>query len=188
MRAAAWSALLLAAGCAMEPPAPTLPQVALKNPGFESPARPAGRCPEGWECASHAGPGSFRFMPDEAHPASGQRAYCIERTQPELWAVMSQTVDAAPLKGATLRFSVSVRIDGEAKPGAGPQIVIHGFQQNPLDHAQKVVERTRGWERLSVESRVGFTARLVEVGVALEGGDRACLDDARLEIVEPASP
>lgn len=182
-RAAALGLGLALAGCATVAP---LPRVALSNPGFEEPSPDA--CPRGWFCATHAGSPSHRFYLEARDPAEGRSSLCIARTADEPWAIVSQSIPAADLRRATLRYSVAIRTEGVDGPGAGPWLVVHGFEQNPIDQVEALVKETRGWQRLAVEARLPAGARLLQVGLMFQGGGTVCLDDARLEIVAPAAP
>ena len=188
---------LLGAGCLLAMSAcvaaPTAPQaakgkstvsVALRNAGFENAARTGERCPEFWGCTMHSDPDSFVFRLDALKPAEGKQALCIERVRREPWALATQAVyDMATLRGRKARFSMAVRIERAEGAGLGPWIVVHGPAGN-LAHEEKLVAKTAGWERVAVEFQVAPTAQMVEVGATLQGGGRACLDDARLEILE----
>jgi hypothetical protein len=174
----------LAAGCAATGTAPeAMLAVALRNAGFEE-ADPAARCAIGWGCTSHADPSAFRFLFEEAAPASGKRSFCIERVRDEPWALVTQEVEATALRGSRIRLSIALRLEGATGNGAGPWVVAQGSASRL--HDQKLVNATRGWQRVAVEMAVPGDARYLEVGVALEGGGRACFDDARLEIVQAA--
>ncbi len=155
--------------------------IALKNAGFESAARKSERCPEGWECTMHSNADSFRFTVEAPEGAQGKQALCIERVIGEPWALVTQSVPAAALRGSTLRFSVAVRVERTDGAGGGPWAVVHGPSAN-LAHQERPVKATKGWERIAVEVPVGATAQIVEVGATLVGGGRICIDDARLEV------
>lgn len=184
--------LLLAAGavlsaCAGAPaeraselPAPGA--IALRNPGFEAPARAGERCPEAWLCTMHADPDSFRFFADASSPGQGTRSGCIERVTPEPWAVMSQPVPAQSLRGRKLRFSIAIRGERLAGQGGGPWLLVHG-PAGVLLHKESVSLVGSRWERRSIEVDVPAQAQEVEVGVTLVGAGRICIDDARLEPV-----
>ncbi len=184
-------ALALAAGllaaCAAPPRAPAAVRaIALKNPGFEDPAR-SRPCPVGWDCTMHADPKSFRFFHDEATPASGTASLCIEPAGKEPWGIASQGVfDIAMLRGARLRFSAALRVDAVIGDGAGPYIMARG---TTLAHDKRLVNGTHAWQRVAVEIDVPEGAPFIELGVVLEGRGRACLDDALLEVIRaPKSP
>lgn len=159
--------------------------VALKNAGFESAARADGSCAEHWSCTMHADPGAYRFGVDVSQPAEGKQAFCVERVTNEPWALVTQGLQDPKLRGTRLRFTASVRVERTDGGGAGPWALVHGPQGN-LAHVQKLVQGTQGWQRLAIDFPVGQTAQILEVGMTLEGGGRACIDDARLEILPPA--
>lgn len=161
--------------------------VPLRNAGFENAPRSDERCPEHWGCTMHADPDSFRFSLDRAAPAEGRQSLCIERITPEPWSLATQAVDAVPLRGARLRFSIAVRVDRAEGPGAGPFLIVHGPTGN-LAHDQRFLTRTDGWQRVALEFTVAPAAQMVEVGATLQGGGRVCVDDARLEFSPTAKP
>lgn len=156
--------------------------VPLPNAGFESAPRAGERCPEHWGCTMHSDPDSFVFRIDIARPAQGKQSLCIERVRNEPWGLATQVVRDAGLRGRRLRFSIALRIDRADGAGAGPWAVVHGPSGN-LVHEERLVTATKGWERVSVEFPVGPTAQMVEVGATLQGAGRACIDDARLEVL-----
>ena len=186
MRARAPATLAIAAflaGACASPPAPApqvLRAIALKNPGFEDPAT-ARPCPVGWDCTMHADPKSFRFFHDEASPAAGRASLCIEPAGKEPWGIASQGVfDIAAIRGARVRFSALIRVDGVTGDGAGPYITARGAS---LARDSVLVKGTQDWRRIGVEIEVPPGAPFIELGVTLEGRGRVCLDDALLEVV-----
>jgi hypothetical protein len=161
-------------------PAPGKP-VPLANADFESAARAGERCAAAWHCSMHADPNSFTFtLVPEA--ASGRQALCVDRVSKEPWAIATQAVPAEGLRGARVRFSIAVRTDGSEGATIGPLIFVHG-QHNVVATAEQAVGLTRGWERVAVELQVAANARLVEIGAQMKEGGRACIDDARLELL-----
>ena len=160
------------------------PGIPLRNPGFENAARKSERCPEGWECTMHSNADSFLFRVEAPEGAHGKQALCIERVIGEPWALITQSVPAAALRGSTLRFSVAVRVERAEGAGGGPWAVVHGPSAN-LAHQERPVNATKGWERIAVEFPVGATAQVVEVGATMLGGGRICIDEARLEVRTP---
>jgi hypothetical protein len=131
------AAAAMTACAADAPPRPSAPATAkaeakesrpvtLKNPGFENAARKSELCPEGWHCTMHSNPESFVFRVETPEGAQGKQALCIERVLPEPWALVTQAVPAAALKGEKLRFSVALRVDRADGGGAGAWAVVHG--------------------------------------------------------------
>ena len=182
MRVAAL-ALLALAGCAAPPPAPEAKapgSIRLRNAGFEAPPRPSERCPAEWSCTMHADPNSFRFALDAGSPAEGSRSLCIERVTAEPWAVISQSVQAQPLRGRKLRFSIAMRGANLAGPGAGPWVHVNGTW-GMLLHEERVAILGPRWERRAIEFTVPADAQALDVGATLLGAGRVCVDDARLE-------
>ena len=120
-------------------------------------------------------------------PASGKASLCIEPTGKEPWGIASQGVfDIVPLRGARVRFSAAIRVEGVTGEGAGPYVMARGAT---LAHDKRLVNGTQGWQRISVEIDVPAGAPLIEVGVSLEGRGRACLDDALFEVIrDPKNP
>ena len=189
------AAAAMTACAADAPPRPSAPStakaeakegrpVALKNPGFENAARTSEICPEGWHCTMPSNPESFVFRVEATEGAQGKQALCIERVLPEPWALVTQAVPAAALKGEKLRFSVALRVDRADGGGAGAWVVVHGPTGN-LAHEERLLKATRGWERVEVDFPVAAAAQLVEVGATMQGGGRVCIDEARLEIRAP---
>lgn len=176
------SAAIAACASPALPPAAANPRiVALPNADFEADFPAGSRCPARWACKSHADPDSHRFFLDEAAPAAGRRSLCIERVTKEPWALATLATSDPALRGARVRFSIQVRVEGAAQ-GGGAWVLVHGPSGN-LHHDQRLVQGKRDWERLALEFTVPANAQIVEVGATLEGPGRMCLDDARLEIL-----
>ena len=154
----------------------------LRNPGFENAARPAERCAEHWDCTAHADAGSFRFGLYGGEAAEGKQVLCIDRVRKEPWALATTVVQAAELRGQRVRFSVAVRTDGEDAARIGPVFIAHG-PFGVVGSAEKLTGKTAGWERHAIEAVVPQNAQLLEVGVQMQDGGRACADDARLEVM-----
>jgi len=181
MRARSGLALVpvLVAGCASAPPA--LPRVALANPGFEEPAA-RDRCAPGWSCSMHADPDSFRFFLDAGAAGEGH-GLCIEPVTREPWGKVTQAVVDPSVRGRRVRFSAAVRTVDVAGRGAALQAVIHGNSGQILAVREEWTAGTRPWRRLALEMDVPAATHDIELGVALEGTGRACMDDALLEIL-----
>jgi hypothetical protein len=188
MRIALLLATALLAACAATPPASSpspapvaaaaRPSVAVRNAGFED-IDPARACPPGWGCAMHADPSSFRFFAEESSvPAAGKSA-CIERVTQEPWAVMRQQVRHEQLRGANLRLSMWMRVEGATGPGAGPWVLVEGPQ--PVNEMQ-LAKGTQNWTPAHVDFTVPPNATALVIGATLEGPGKACFDDVRLEI------
>lgn len=184
MRPASVSLVLLLAACATVAPEAPAPRAAsswpLRNAGFESAPRPGERCPAEWGCTMHADPDSFRFTLDTSSPAEGRRSLCIERVTPEPWAVAAQSVPAHALRGRKVRFSIAMRGEALAGPGAGPWVLVNGVS-GLLLHQELVSKIGPGWERRAIEIIVPPQAEALEVGATLQGAGRVCIDDARLD-------
>jgi hypothetical protein len=187
-RLAVVAAAMAIAACAASPP-PTAPVTkaspppaaapVMRNPGFEEPT-PADRpCPVGWECSAHAAVESFRFSVSR-EGASGAASMCIERVGGEPWALATQGFHTTAMRGRTLRLSMAVHAHGlTGGGGAGPWIQSQGGRA----HAQKLVQATKGWERVVVELAIPAESNLIVVGATLDGSGRACFDDVRLEVL-----
>ena len=182
MRARTGLALLpvVLAGCASAPSA--LPRVALANPGFEE-AAPRGGCAPGWNCSMHADPNSFRFFVEAGGAAGEGHSLCMEPVTREPWGKATQAVVDPSVRGRRVRFSAAVRTAGVAGRGAALQAVIHGNSGQILSVHEEWTSGTRPWRRVALEMDVPAATHDIELGVALEGTGRACLDDALLEIV-----
>lgn len=168
------------------PPADRI--VALKNAGFEEDAAAGYRCAPKWSCTMHANPESFKFLLDETQPASGKRSLLVQpAAHQEPWAlVMQMAPDFAKLRGARVRFSLAVRMEGVQGKGAGPMAIVQWPWGADLNHWKSQESGTSGWKRMQVEFVVPKEGGLLEVGAILEGNGKVWIDDARLEILEPA--
>jgi hypothetical protein len=177
-------AMLALAGCSgvAVGTAPEFPTQPLANAGFEE-ASTLASCAPGWSCSMHADPNSFRFVLDHGQAAGGRASLCIEPATREPWGKATQSVTDARLRGKHVRFSLAVRTEGVAGHGAGPLVVAYGGSGQILAVRQHFVQGTARWRRIALELDVPATTYVLEVGAALEGTGRACIDDARLEIL-----
>ena len=181
-------ALVSLAACATVPPATLAPgsvAVPLANPGFEI-AGPAGDCPPGWLCATHAGARSHAYRLDAAS-AAGRFAFCADGLDDSNWAQVFQNVPAERLRGARLRLSVAVRLAKDRGAGAGPILIAQGGDGGTVATDQKLLPGTEGWRRLAAELVVPRNAFQIQAGVLFESRGTACIDDILLEILAPAA-
>lgn len=177
----AFAAGLAACAAPEKAPEPAAPTFGLKNAGFETAPDPQRPCALGWDCTMHANPQAFRFFHEERSPAGGKRSFCIEPLTNEPWALVTQGIHKPSFAGATVRFSIAVRVEG-ASGGAGPWLLIQVPAGRNIHH-QKLVTGTQGWQRVMLQVDVPADAQIIELGGTLEGGGRACFDDARIELV-----
>lgn len=160
------------------------PAVALLNPGFEAPARPGAACPAGWECVMHAASDSFRFFDDAEHPGSGAHSGCFESVGREPWGKMVQGHPVgAPLRGRRVRLSALLRLDKVTGDGAGPLLRAQGGSGNEVANRFEPAAGTSGWHRVSAELDVPQDTYLLELGFALRGKGRVCVDEVRFEVL-----
>ena len=159
--------------------------VTIGNGGFEEPLRAGQSCPERWGCAAHGDPTAYSFRLEGVAGSEGKQALCVYRLKPEPWSIVTQSLDATPMRGARLRLSVAVRVDADSAFGvtAGPWALVYGPHGSILEFLERPVPQTKGWERLAIEVPVAAGARTVEFGATALGGGRACFDDVRLEIL-----
>lgn len=200
-RAAAWLASVALAGCAAplppapaaapapasaaapvpRPPAPPVPGPFLRNAGFDADFVSGGRCAPGWDCTMHNDPRAFRFFLQDNAPAGG-RSLCVERVLDEPWALITQAFEGPAVRGAKLRLSMAVMVEGATGEGAGPWALAQG---NPPINPRRLVSGTAGWQRLSIDIAMPRDRTVLEVGATLEGPGKACFDDVRLEVLPP---
>jgi hypothetical protein len=200
MRARAAFAAILVASCASQGPSSVQPagtspgfvEVTLKNPGFEEATRPGENCAVGWGCSMHNDPTSFRFFHEEGGGTGGARGYCIESVGREPWGRLSQVLgkeSATPLRGARLRLSIAMKLDGVTGGTAGPLIIAQGGSGQVLRNSANLQPAKKGWQRLETEMDVPDGTFLLEIGALLQGKGKVCLDDVRLEkAAGPAGP
>ena len=194
-----WPALALATaavGCAAAPPreppvaarsgplpVPALREVPLVNGSFESPARADERCAERWNCVMHGDPSAYVFTLQRMQGAEGGQALCIRRVKNEPWALANQMLLAEPMRGRRVRVSIAVRAEAAEGASIGPWVLVRGPNPRRLAHEERLVTRTPGWERISVEVPVEAGAETIELGATMQGGGGACVDDVRLEVL-----
>jgi hypothetical protein len=197
---------LLAACAAPTPPAPTPVAVAraptvmppppppargpgpvvLRNPDFALEMPPHARCARGWNCTMHANPDSFRFF---AVNDDGRPALCVEPTQKkEPWAIVSQGLRDPSLRGTRLRFSISMRLTDFKGRGAGPWAQMQRALRGAKPTIENLTAESGDWTTRSVEFDVPQDAVTAEVGMTFRGTGRACLRDARLEVLPARNP
>ena len=181
MRTISLAAAAVLAACTAAPPsdpAPLATTVGLRNPSFEE-GDPGRWCAPGWDCIAHAGTYSYRFFADAAGAPAGRRSLCVERVAGEPWALVRQLVRHEPLLGASLRLTMSVRVEGASGAGAGPWVLVEGPE---LVNSSRLVRGSAPWAPASVDFTVPRNATALIVGATLEGPGRACFDDVRLEL------
>lgn len=170
-----------------------LASVPLANPGFESMRPGKLGAPEGWWAVQHAGPESYRFTVDDGAKKAGQRSLRIENVGPEPFGTLYQAIDAAPYRGKTVRFAAWIRTENAQGNRFGSGAGLHlqtsrrGF---PLDTAamrKNAVRGTNDWARHELALPVAGDADRIEVGLNLFGGGIAWIDEATLDVVEPAA-
>ena len=159
----------------------------LANAGFEAPFAAAGACPPRWGCSVHADGTSFRFAPEVTTATEGKQSLLVERVGTEPWATVTQSFRATSLRGHRIRFSLAVKTGGIDGEGAGPWLLVLG-DGKVLDHQVRRVRGTRDWQREVIELVLPDQAETFSVGATLEGGGRAWFDEAKLEVLGPASP
>jgi hypothetical protein len=190
------SAFLLAAalcGCATAqdaPPVAVAPPAApaapglLKNVDFEADPIARRDCPPAWWCSMHSDPKSFKVeVAKESH--SRGRFLKVSRVKNEPWAIVTQTVKAAALKGRRLRLSASVyaeALDGKA----GPFILLQGRSGVTISRERTLLERGPGWRRASVEIDVGESAEMVMFGLRMQGDGWVGFDDVEVVMLPKA--
>jgi hypothetical protein len=180
----------LVAGCAEPAPqAAAQPRtIELRNAGFEDPTNPADNCVIHWSCSAHADPGSYRYRIDESAPGGGKRSLLMERVRNEPWGLITQGIWDRSLIGAKLRYSIAVRTEGVSGQGAGVYFFAVASGGGRVGHTEKLVQGTTGWQRLTIEFVVPSSSSVFEVGAAMYGPGKLWLDDAKLEVLEPAPP
>ena len=165
----------------MTPPAPK--EVALHNPDFETPMREGASCPAGWSCIMHAASDSFRFFYDEAQPAAGKRSGCLESVGREPWGKLVQAHRVGDsVRGKHVRLSALVRLEGVTGDGAGLIVRADGGSGNELAYRFEPKPGSSGWHPASAELDIPPDTYVLELGVALKGKGRACLDEVRFEV------
>jgi hypothetical protein len=172
----AWAAASCAAPTA---PPETWQVMPLRNAGFEE--GDAQGCPRGWGCKMHANPHSYRFVLDDSKPGAGKHSVCVEPAAPEPWAMLTQVLHEVP-KGARLRISALLRVEGGSDKGVGPYIAAQGGAGRVIRHATNAQQGAFEWKRVESELDVPAEATLLEFGVVFYKPVRACVDDVRLEI------
>jgi erythromycin esterase len=175
---ARWSAL---------PVIPTEP--ALRNGGMED--GPPGEPPAGWvqQGDRPKARAPYQVLAITDHPREGKRCAVIAReTSP--WprgdASLTQTIDAAPLRGKRVRLRAALRaevngVGNEAHlfaqvdgPGRRTLAVMSTFDRPIVD---------RAWRVYDVEVDVPQEAASLTVGAALSGNGKAFVDEVSLAVV-----
>ena len=175
------------AGCAASGPTAESRLVALKNANFEA-DKPSWGCAPGWGCSSHADPFSFRHEVDDTVSAEGKQSLRIERVRNEPWSLVTQGVLDPTLRGARMRFTLAVRVEGASGKGGGPVVFIYGRGGSTIYHDQAQSSGTADWKRLTVEFDVPVDAETFSVGAILEGPGKLWIDAARLEHLGASVP
>lgn len=169
---------------AVAPPAAPAAPGLLKNADFEASPNARRDCPPSWWCSMHSDPKSFKFEV-ATQPHSRGRFLRVSRVKNEPWAIATQTVKAAALKGRRVRLSASVY--AEALEGkAGPFILLQGTSGVALSREATLLERGPGWRRATVEIDVAESAELVMLGLRMQGDGWVGFDDVEVVVLPKA--
>ena len=136
----------------------------------------------GWRMAQHTGELSFDVSADEG-------ILKIERIGEEPWMLYRQTVQAAKLSGATLRYSAEIKGDAPGEP------TLHGFDHVAGLYIKAGRERARladhqpnvgqwDWQSVSVEEQIPAGVTSVRVGFVHQAGGTLWARNPSMVIVE----
>ncbi|MDH5265522.1 MAG: hypothetical protein OEX21_12310 [Betaproteobacteria bacterium] len=157
--------------------------VTLRNADFEAPPQAGRDCPPAWWCTMHNDVTSFKFSLATESGARG-KVLKITHVRKEPWAVASQAVPIAEVKGKRMRVTVLVQTQAvEGK--AGPVVMIQGPGGRALADAKTLLPRGKGWTKAVVEIDVPANADSAEIGLYMEGGGWAAFDDVQAAVVPP---
>jgi hypothetical protein len=158
-------------------------ELTLQNPDFEAPMREGASCPTGWGCIMHAASDSFRFFYDEAHPAAGKRSGCLESVGREPWGKLVQAHRVGDsVRGKHVRVSALLKLEDVTGNGAGLILRADGGSGNELAYRFEPKAGSAGWHPVSAELDIPPGTYVLELGLALKGKGRACLDEVRFEV------
>lgn len=158
--------------------------VAIRNADFGMPPQAGRDCPPAWWCTMHNDVTSFKFSLETDSGARG-RYLRITHVIREPWAVATQAVPIAEVKGKRMR--VTVLVQAQAVEGkAGPIIMVQGPSGRAIAEAKSLLPRGTGWKKAVVEVDVPSNAESAEVGLYMEGGGWAGFDDVQVAVVPPA--
>lgn len=138
-------------------------------------------CATDWVCGQHTGPKSYLFMQDKAITKSGTGSASLERTGPEDWGTMWQSVDFRAIAGRTIRVAADIKRAGVVGKGGGLSFVGSGSNDAPI--TDKFIEGTNDWRREEIVVIVPRTLTNARVGFALEGSGKIWVDNFVLEIL-----
>jgi hypothetical protein len=175
------------------PRARAIATIPLANAGFESALPGKLGAPDGWWAVQHAGPESYRFTLDASAKHSGERSLRIDNVGPEPFGTIYQTIDATPYRGRVVRFGAWIRtkdaLGNRFGTGAGLHLQTQrrGFPRDTAAMRKNAVRGTTDWARHELVLAVAQDADRIEVGLNLFGPGTAWIDDATLEVVEPAA-
>jgi hypothetical protein len=159
--------------------------VALRNADFETPLQPGRDCPPAWWCTMHNNVTSFKFSLETDPGPRGSRYLKVTHVAREPWAVASQAMPIAEVKGKRLR--VTAMVQTQALEGqAGLLIMVQGPSGRAIADAKKLLPRGKGWKKAVVEIDVPGAAESAEVGLYMEGGGWAGFDDVQVAVVPSA--
>jgi hypothetical protein len=103
----------------------------------------------------------------------------------EPWGLATQLVADPKLRGARLRFTLSVRTEGASGNGGGPFLIVHGNAGVTVAHEQKLEQGTTAWKRVAIDFTMPAGAESFEVGAILEGPGKLWVDAARVDRLDP---
>jgi hypothetical protein len=191
------AALLLAAGCAVTPPASNVPfappgqlQTApldklytrLQNAGFEN-WKTAAECPDAWVCIQHGGETSYRFTPDKTTKTEGANSVKIEKIATQPWGGVSQYyyLDRR-LKPMTLKLSAKMKVSDMQGDGAGLMLIIDAAAGVGVKTQTKFLNGTTDWQTVEVTGKVGPETTAIRIQAIMEAEKGTVwFDDVKLE-------
>ncbi len=155
----------------------------LANAGFETTASSAEGEVPGWVLMQHAGPKSYEFSVDESTAADGKRSLRIVNVGREPFGMAAQRVEAATLRGKTVRASAAMRTRAVSGRGAGlavrvesgSHIIAHDLMRGRL------LRGDNDWRRVEISIAVPAQATHIEIGAMLRGPGTLWVDDVRIE-------
>ena len=181
------AALLAACGSGTPPPdAAAKPKPApqasgpistLANPDFE---QIGGDGIPGWVSVQHAGPPSYSMTIDSEGAYAGRGSFHMQRTQPQVYGSLEQTLDARAYAGKTVELSAMLKTQGVGAEGW--KLYITAQMPGSMAYSTGLTGNT-GWKRDAVQLRIPANAHQLTVGVTLLGAGEGWMDDVALKVV-----
>ena len=109
---------------------------------------------------------------------AGRGSFHMQRTQPQVYGSLEQTLDARAYAGKTVELSAMLKTQGVGAEGW--KLYITAQMPGSMAYSTGLTGST-GWKRDAVQLRIPANAHQLTVGVTLLGAGEGWMDDVELK-------